>query len=110
MIIRVRIIKIASLVKIASLCAVYDAGRSGHGRWRLEEARGIQQGLDSMRTALRVLTAVVEKRNPDAADLEELHRLAPSLSNASPDVLACYLIQQGLKRRAEVRWHSMERR
>lgn len=56
-----------------------------------------------MRTALRVLTSVTEKRHPDPADIEHLHRLAPLLANASPDVLACYVIQQALKWRAEVR-------
>jgi DNA-binding NarL/FixJ family response regulator len=60
-------------------------------------------GIDAMKIALRVLTAITEKRNPDPDDLQELHRLAPLQPGASPDELACEVIQQAIKRRADAR-------
>ncbi len=41
-----------------------------------------------METALRVLTAITEHRNPEPADLEELHRLLPNRPELSDDELA----------------------
>ena len=53
-----------------------------------------------MKTALRVLTAITERRAPDTTDVEELRRYAPLLGDAPLDELACDVIQQALKRRA----------
>ena len=61
----------------------------------------------ALRIAVRVLTAVAEKRAPSAADTEELRRLMPSLPDLPPDELACDVIQQILKQRAEVRQTSV---
>ena len=63
----------------------------------------MQYGLDAMRVALRVLTAITDKRNPDPGDLQELHRLAPLHADASPDELACEVIQKAIKGRADAR-------
>ena len=61
------------------------------------------QSLAAMKTALRVLTALSEKRAPDPADVDTLTNYAPLLWNLSVDELACDVIQQALKRRAESR-------
>ncbi len=53
-------------------------------------------------TALRVLTAVTAKRDPDPADLEALRRYAPLLADAAPDDLARDVIR-AMKRRSAVR-------
>jgi len=64
----------------------------------------MQQGLDAMKTALRVLTAVTENRAPSDADLESLYRYADMQpARIPPDELACEVIQQALARRARVR-------
>jgi len=56
-----------------------------------------------MTTALRVLTSITDYRHPNPADLEELARYMPSLAGASPDELACSVIQQALKQRTRRR-------
>ena len=56
-----------------------------------------------MKTAMRVLAAINEKREPDAADLAELRSLAPLLANLPPDELACDVIKQALQRRDAAR-------
>jgi len=56
-----------------------------------------------MQTALRVLAAIADQRRPDPDDMAELRRLAPLLADAEDDTLACEVIQQAVKRRAEVR-------
>jgi len=59
---------------------------------------------EALKTALRVLTATSHRTEPDPADVQELKRLAPLLADAaSLDEMACDVIQQALKRRAEVR-------
>jgi len=63
----------------------------------------MQQGLDAMNTAVRVLKAITENRNPDPADADELRRLAPLLADGPLDELACDVIQKALERCAEVR-------
>jgi hypothetical protein len=55
-----------------------------------------------MRTALRVLTAAIERRDPRPTDREELRRFAPLLANAALDELARGVIQ-ALKRHSEAR-------
>jgi len=56
-----------------------------------------------METALRVLTAITEHRNPEPADLEELHRLLPNRPELSDDELACEVIKRALRQRSKVR-------
>ena len=64
----------------------------------------MQAGLDAMKTALRVLTALTEKREPDPADVTSLRNYAgPQPENVALDEFACTIIQQALKRRAEIR-------
>jgi hypothetical protein len=58
---------------------------------------------DALKTALRVLTALGDKHQADPADVAELQRLAPSLADTPLDELACEVIQQALRQRAEVR-------
>jgi hypothetical protein len=54
----------------------------------------MQLGVDAMMTALRVLSAIVNQRDPNPADVEELRRLPPSRAEAPLDELACDVIQQ----------------
>jgi hypothetical protein len=57
-----------------------------------------------MELALRVLTALTEKRHPDPADVERLHTMAEASTRGLPlDELACEVIQKALKHRAEAR-------
>jgi hypothetical protein len=63
----------------------------------------MQKSLEAMQVAVRVLTALSEKRTPDPADVEILNNYAPLLSHLSPDELACDVIQQALRRREQVR-------
>ena len=59
-----------------------------------------------MKAALRVLSAITEKRNPDPSDVEELRHWAPLLADIPPDALACDVIMQVMKRRADFRGGS----
>ncbi|HXS93137.1 MAG TPA: hypothetical protein VN736_00950 [Candidatus Limnocylindrales bacterium] len=63
----------------------------------------VQIAMDALKTALRVLTAVRDKQPPDSGDLEALRAFAAAACVSSPEELACDVIQQALKRRAEVR-------
>jgi hypothetical protein len=64
----------------------------------------MQAGLDAMKTALRVLTAITEKREPDPADITLLRSYAgPQPKDVALDEFACTIIQQALKHRAEIR-------
>lgn len=56
-----------------------------------------------MQIALRVLRAINEKHSPDAADIEKLSHLAPSLHQLPADELACGVIEQELRLRADLR-------
>jgi hypothetical protein len=59
--------------------------------------------IDPMRTALRVLSAVLEGHPPPPSDVESLHKFAPLLKDGPVDELACDVIQQAMKRRAQLR-------
>jgi hypothetical protein len=64
----------------------------------------MQRSLDAMSLALRVLTALNAHRSPEPNDVAELKALEPLLADtAGLDELACEVIHQALKRRAEVR-------
>jgi hypothetical protein len=54
-------------------------------------------------TAIRVLTAVTDRKHPQAADVDYLRRFAlPSEANLKPDELASEIIKRELaKRRSE---------
>jgi hypothetical protein len=67
----------------------------------------MQQSLEAMQLALRVLTALTEKRYPDPEDLAHLRQLAPDAAAKKPDELACEVIQNALKHRAAVREKSV---
>jgi hypothetical protein len=51
--------------------------------------------VDSMKTALRILTTIVENRCPEPADVGELRRQ----SSLPADALAWDVIRQALKKR-----------
>jgi hypothetical protein len=61
----------------------------------------VQQFLDTMLLALRVLTAINERKNPDPTDVEKLRKLAPEGANRPVDELACEVIQLALKKRSK---------
>ena len=88
-----------------SLCISYVTDDDGM-IFGLHFPISMKDNLAAMQTALRVLTAITEKHEPDTADIEELRRLTPSLAAMPPDELACGVIQQALKRRAELRGDS----
>jgi len=52
----------------------------------------VHQELDEMRLALRVLTALNEKTDPDPNDGVQLCLLVPEMGNADIDQLACEVI------------------
>jgi hypothetical protein len=64
----------------------------------------MQHSFDAMRTALRVLTAITEKCQPDQNDVDALYGLAgPQPGGIGLDELACEVIQKALDRRAIAR-------
>ena len=64
--------------------------------------------VDALKVAFRVLTAFRERKDPDPADVEALKSYAPLLADAPEDELACEVIHQALRRRAEVRAKSAD--
>jgi hypothetical protein len=54
----------------------------------------MQLSVDAMSTALRVLSAIVNQRDPDPVDVEELRRLPAPRAEVPLDELACGVIQQ----------------
>ena len=63
----------------------------------------MDQNLDAMKLALRVLNAINEKQYPDRQDVAELRRLAPEEALNDTNELAREVIQRALERRAECR-------
>jgi hypothetical protein len=64
----------------------------------------MQQSLEVMTAALRVLTALSEKREPDPADIQELEAfIGPKPSNIGRDEWVCDAIQSAIKHRQKVR-------
>lgn len=59
-------------------------------------------GMEARMIALRVLTAIVEKRHPDPIDVQALRAYAPAAATAPEDELACDVIQQAITVRARV--------
>jgi hypothetical protein len=63
----------------------------------------MQAGISAMKTALRVLAALTDRKDPDPADVAELRSLAPLSNTEEIDEMACNVIRQALQRRAELR-------
>jgi len=63
----------------------------------------MEQSLQAIKIASRVLIALGDRKEPDPADVAELRRLDPLLGDMPLDELACDVIQQALKRRAELK-------
>jgi hypothetical protein len=64
----------------------------------------MQDSLDAMKLALRVLTALTEHRYPELDEVAALRALAgPKLQSMPLDELACEVIQAALKHRAAAR-------
>jgi hypothetical protein len=64
----------------------------------------MQESLDAMITALRVLTAITANRQPEPADVDALlHYAGPLPDGIGLDEFACNVIQRAIGRRAEVR-------
>jgi hypothetical protein len=64
----------------------------------------MQQTIN-LKTALRVLAAFTDKRNPDPSDVEELRNYAGPQANAALNVdeLACAVIHRALRHHSKVR-------
>ena len=60
----------------------------------------MQQAIDAMNTALRVLNALAIQHNAEPQDVDELRRLAPLLRYTRLDELAWEIIRQAMKCRA----------
>jgi hypothetical protein len=58
----------------------------------------MERGIDALKTALRVLTAIVDMRKPHPADVEQLRRFAPLRADALPGELAVDVLHQAVKR------------
>lgn len=56
--------------------------------------------LAAMRTALRVLTAILNHAEPDPTDVAELYRLAPDRPGLALDELACEVVHRLHEKRA----------
>jgi hypothetical protein len=64
----------------------------------------MQDSLDAMKLALRVLTALTEHRHLEVDEVATLRALAgPKLQSMPLDELACEVIQAALKHRAAAR-------
>jgi hypothetical protein len=57
----------------------------------------------AMRTALRVLTAISERHDPDPTDAQELRQYTPLQADTPLDEVAFLVIQQAIKVRALAR-------
>jgi len=51
---------------------------------------------DKTKIALRVLDAVINRRQPNESDLTVLHADAPDLRHLDPDEIACIVIQRAV--------------
>jgi hypothetical protein len=59
----------------------------------------MEQDLEALTTALRVLRAVNQRQHPEPTDLAALRHYAPLLADNPPDKLACEIILHGLGER-----------
>ena len=58
------------------------------------------EDINSLKAALRVLTAITECDEPSAADVETLRVLAPDYWLRPTDEIACEVIRRSLNKRA----------
>lgn len=58
------------------------------------------EDVNSLKIALRVLTAVTEYDQPSDADVEELRAVVPEYSLRTADVIACEVVRRSLNKRA----------
>jgi hypothetical protein len=64
----------------------------------------MQESLEAIETALRVLTALTEKRQPSQGDLDMLRQYGgPKPDGIGLDEYVCSIIQKAINRRADVR-------
>jgi hypothetical protein len=68
-----------------------------------EALYNMQQSMQQMLVAVRVLDALTARRNPDPQDVEHLREIAPEMATAELDELACAVIHRAIRHRAEVR-------
>ena len=70
----------------------------------------MQASLNAMQTAMRVLSAITERRAPAPADVEELRNLSEGKAKDLPlDELACEVIQVAIRHREQARRMAAER-
>ncbi len=62
----------------------------------------MQDSLEAMQLALRILMSVNYHIPPDSQDVAELRRLAPEGGNWQIDELACVVIQNALERSRKI--------
>lgn len=58
--------------------------------------------LRSLKTALRVLTAIMDYDQPSVSDVKSLRVIAPEYSRRALDELACEVVRRSLSKRATV--------
>jgi hypothetical protein len=64
----------------------------------------MQENFDAMTTALRILTAITEDRDPDPSNVVALRDFCGSQAQGIDiDELACEVIQNALKQRSKAR-------
>jgi len=64
----------------------------------------MQAAITMMRTAMRVLVAVIEEQRPNPVDVARLRASVPNVGEDVPlDEMACEAIQQALRDRAKRR-------
>ena len=63
----------------------------------------MEASLDALKTALRVLAALTEKRTPEEEDVKSLREYANDDRSPDLDELACDVIQRALVRRTTAR-------
>lgn len=63
----------------------------------------MQASLEAMQVAVRVLTALTERREPDAVDVRALRIFAEDAAAADADELACDVLQRALWSRSLAR-------
>jgi hypothetical protein len=71
--------------------------------------RNMEEELQKLRVALRVLAAITEFREPDETDVQALRSDAPRFTGQSPDELAREVIQQALKARGRASESTAEK-
>jgi hypothetical protein len=63
----------------------------------------VSASLEAIKTATRVLTALIKEKVPDPADIQALRKFDESTNEGDLDELACGVIQKALRHRAAMR-------